>query len=304
MTDDTRRPFSRRDAAEDRHRRRRRAVSRPRRGRAGAAAGAAGPARRHHARRRLRAPGQGAPRARGLRRAGNGPAPRPPRDRRGRGEGGLRRRAGEGGEGAGGRGQGRPEAAGRLREGRPRLREPLPARGPRPRVRGDAVELARADGGRGHGERRPRRGRGPVRGHARGVLAARGRLRAHAAALRDPRELLLRLERAPRPEPRPGGDARRAHPRRVRLHPRPALPALREPGRGALAAIRAPQAERQPVPDPRPRAGGAVPGRPPWRPFRPPRLDELAVARPAGLPRPRAPRRTTRGGRRPTPAGT
>ena len=229
MTDDTRRPFSRREllktatgaaaalslaragAAQERRRR------------------AAGPARRHHDRRRLRATGQGAPRARGLRRAGNEPPPRPPRDRRGRGEGGLRHRAGEGGEGAGGRGQGRAEAAGGLREGRPRLREPLPARGPRPRVRGDALELARADGGRGHGERRPRRGRGPERGHARGVLAPRGRLRAHAAALHDPRELLLRLERAPRPEPRPGGHARRAHPRRVRLHPRPALRALREP---------------------------------------------------------------------------
>ena len=59
-------------------------------------------------------------------------------------------------------------------------------------------------------------------------------------------------------------------------------------GRGALAAVRAPQAERQPVPDPRPRAGGAVPGHPPRRPLRPPRLDELALARAAGVPRPRA----------------
>ena len=227
MTDDTRRPFSRREllktatgAAA--------ALGFARAGAAQTPAPRPGP-RRDDDGHPLRAPREGPLRPRRLRRAGNEPAPRPPRDRRGRGQGGLRHRAGEGGEGAGGGGQGRPEAAGGVREGRPRLREPLPARGPRPRLRGDALELARADGGRGHGERRPRRGRGPERGHARGVLAARGRLRAHAAALHDPRELLLRLERAAGPEPRPGRHAGRAHPRGVRLHPRPALPALREP---------------------------------------------------------------------------
>ena len=158
-----------------------------------------------------------------LRRARAGPAGRPARDRGRRGQGRVRRPCPSGRrarrtpvEKAG------QDAAGGLREGRPGLRGPVPARRPRPRLRRDALELARADGARRHGGRQHAAVEVPGRRHPRGVLAARGRLRADAPALRDARELLLRLERDAGAEPRPGGGAGRAHPRRVRLHPRPA----------------------------------------------------------------------------------
>ena len=132
----------------------------------------------------------------------------------------------------------------------------------------------------------------PARGHARGVLEARGRLRDDAAALHDPRELLLRLERAARPQHGPGGRASASS-------PTPSAPtsttcarcSSRTDGEGLWRRFEHFKRNGNLYP-----THGLGPvahylGVHRGDRFDPPRLDELAVARAAGLPRPRPCRR-------------
>ena len=128
--------------AADPHRNRRRRGTRAGALRRGAGRGRARAARRDDDRRAVREARDRALRPDRLRRPRQQPAERHPAARaRRRGEGRLRRRAGEGGARAGAGGEGRPEEARGLHAGRPRFREPVHARGPRPRLRRDALEL-------------------------------------------------------------------------------------------------------------------------------------------------------------------
>ena len=170
---------------------------------------------------------------------------------------------------------GQPKPAG-YSNGRAGLRADVRDRGPRPGHDGHALGMARARVPCGHEERQARGDRGP-RGHVpRGLLGPRRDGRKDQEALPDDGELLLRPDRAHDPEPRPQGRAGRGPPRRGRLSPRPPRRQVLEGRRGAVAAGLVPEAQRQPLSDPRPRARGPVHEHQPRRRLRLSRLDELA----------------------------
>ena len=125
-----------------------------------------------------------------------------------------------------------------------------------------------------HEGRQARRDRGARRLHARGLLAAGRDRRADRPSLHHDGELLLRPARDDGAEhgAARGCSARSSTPRR--LHARPPRGQVQQRRRGALAAGPLAEAERQPVPDPRPRARGPVHEHQPGRPVRLPGLDE------------------------------
>ena len=174
-----------------------------------------------------------------------------------------------------------PEDVRRSRELEARLRDGRRGRG----VQRHALAPARADRVVRHGARQGRAERSARLPLDRRVLEAGGDERAHADALHDARELLLRRIRDGDVQHGQAGRVRGDRPRRGRLHPRPARPAVRQPlplarrtsrrreGRASrLGARLLLEAFRQLVPDARPRARGEVHGHQPRRQLRLPRV--------------------------------
>ena len=178
---------------------------------------------------------------------------------------------------------GQPKPAG-YSNGPARFQADVRDRGPRPGHDRDALGVARPGLRRGHEERQARRDRGPG-GHVASTTAGQlvetaEKTGKHCQMMEnccyDRIELMtLNLVRQ--------GRAGRGPPRRGGLSPRPARGQVLQGGRGAVAAGLGPEAQRQPLSDPRPRPGRPVHEHQPRRRLRFPRLDEQPDARPARI---------------------